>query len=37
MLKSVAFRASFGPIDIVFFLLAIASAYKLGSGMATGD
>lgn len=31
-----AFQASFGPIDILFFLLAIASAWKLGSG-STGD
>jgi hypothetical protein len=30
-LKQKGFLASFGPIDIVFFLLAIATAYKIGS------
>ncbi len=30
-IKSEGFLASFGPMDIVFFLLAIATAYKIGS------
>jgi hypothetical protein len=32
-----AFKASFSPIDILFFVIAIASAFKLGSGAASGD
>jgi len=31
-LVGIAFAHSFSPIDIVFFLLAIATAYKLGAG-----
>jgi len=27
-----AFKASFGPIDILFFFLAVASAFRLGAG-----
>lgn len=30
-----AFKGSFGPIDIVFFLLALATAYKLGAALPT--
>lgn len=32
-LKAEGFMSSFGPIDIIFFVLAIASAYKLGAGV----
>ena len=32
-----AFRNSFSPIDILFFVLAIATAFKLGSGTGSGD
>ena len=31
-LVGIAFMHSFGPVDIIFFLLAIATAYKLGAG-----
>jgi hypothetical protein len=28
-----AFKASFGPVDIIFFLLALATSYKLGAAL----
>ncbi|MEP3481051.1 MAG: hypothetical protein ABJZ55_17515 [Fuerstiella sp.] len=36
MLKMAAFKESFSPIDLLFFGLAVFTAFKLGSGM-TGD
>jgi hypothetical protein len=33
----VAFMSSFGVVDIVFFVLAIATAFKLGSGQSDSD
>ena len=36
MMKMAAFKESFSPIDLLFFGLAIFTAFKLGSGM-TGD
>jgi hypothetical protein len=31
------FMASFAPMDLLFFLLAVMSAFKLGSGLTTDD
>lgn len=36
-IRWMAFQKSFGPIDILFFFLAIGSAYKLGSGLVSDD
>lgn len=33
----VAFKSSFGLMDIIFFVLAIATAYKLGAGLSDSD
>jgi hypothetical protein len=33
----IAFMSSFGVVDIVFFVLAIATAFKLGSGQSDSD
>jgi len=32
-----AFKNSFGPVDVIFFLLAIATAIKLGGGISNDD
>ena len=37
MARQEGFKASFTPIDILFFILAIGSAWKLGSGVASGE
>jgi hypothetical protein len=36
-LSRIAFMSSFGVVDIVFFVLAIATAFKLGSGQSDSD
>ena len=33
--ESITFGSLFGPIDGIFILLAVASAYKIGSGQST--
>ncbi len=37
MLKTAAFKSSFNGYDILFFFLAIASAFKMGSGMQSDE
>lgn len=37
MVHGVAFQNSFGPMDILFFLLAAYTAFRLGSGAASED
>jgi hypothetical protein len=37
MMHSVAFQASFGVMDILFFLLAAYTAFQLGSGAAAAE
>jgi len=36
-ISTAAFKDSFGPFDLLWFALAVMTAFKIGSGMAASE